>query len=123
MIHDLALRGYSLGLPTIEVPHAQIQIRPRVTTQRIQEIVAAYYDISPIHMTGASRSRPHAHPRQVAMFLCREMMGRSTPEIGRRFGDRDHTTVLHALKVVRKRLQTNDDLAEDIDTLKTLVRA
>lgn len=120
MTNDLALSGYSLGLPT--VPRAKIQVRPRVTVQRIQEVVSAYYDISSIHMTGDSRCRSHAHPRQVAMFLCRELMGRSTPDIGKRFGDRDHTTVLHALKAVRGRLGTDGELAEGVETLKVMIQ-
>jgi chromosomal replication initiator protein len=120
MMHDLALSGYSLGIRT--VPPAQIEFRPRLTVKRIQETVADYYGINRIHMTGESKCQRHAHPRQVAMYLARELLGRSMPDIGMRFGDRDHTTVLHALRCVSKRLKTNDDLAEDVRTLKKLVR-
>ena len=121
MIHDLSLSGYSFGLRAPSAEPVHIEFRPRVTTKRIQTVVANYYNISPAHMLGDSRCHRHAHPRQVAMYLCREMLGRSTPDIGKRFGDRDHTTVLHALKRIRDRIQTNDDLAEDIDLLKLML--
>lgn len=120
MMHDMTLSGYSLGLSGSTKP--LFEFRPRITAKRIQEEVAAFYGLNPIHMTGPSQCHHHAHPRQVAMFLCREVLGRSTPDIGRRFGDRDHTTVLHALSAVRKRMVHNENLVEEVAMLKARLR-
>ena len=120
MIQDLSLTGYSLGVHAYQRP--LMELRPRVTVKRIQEVVARYYGISFAHMTGDSKQWKHSHPRQVAMYLSREMLGRSTLDIARRF-NRDHTTVLHAISKVAERKKRNEDLVEDIATLKALVRA
>jgi chromosomal replication initiator protein len=120
MIHDLSLSGYSLGIQT--APQFMFQVRPRLTVKRIQEAVARYYDISPMHMVGESKEARHAQPRQLAMYLAREMLGRSTPDIGRLFGGRDHTTVLHALSAVSKRMKMYPDIVEEIEAIKAELR-
>ncbi len=64
-----------------------------------------------------SRHHDFARPRQEAMFLCREMAHRSLPDIGRRFGNRDHTTVLHAVRAVEQRMETDEETRLRIDAV------
>jgi chromosomal replication initiator protein len=123
MIHDLSLNNYSLGIRSATPILFQMEIRPRMTVKRIQEVVADYYGLTPDKMTSKSQHFAYAHPRQLAMYLCREMLGRSRADIGRRFGGRDHTTVIHALKRVRDRLTTNENLVEDVAAIKRRLRA
>ena len=109
--------GYSLGTGVMP----RVEVRRRITVKQIQEIVADFYDIPVFHMTSESREASHAQPRQMAMYLVREMLGRSTPDIGRRFGNRDHTTVIHALSAVKKRMARNEEYQEDAEYLKQKV--
>ena len=84
---------------------------------RIQAIVASYYKLNYEDMFSPVRDTYVCHPRQVAMYLVREITGASTPIIGRRFR-KDHTTVLSALKAVDKRLQIQPWLPGEMDTLR-----
>ena len=79
----------------------------------IMKIVSRYYDISPEQMITQKRSRDISYPRQVAMFLCRDLTGMSLPKIGQVFGGRDHTTVMHAC----------DKISEDMDSSADFCRA
>jgi chromosomal replication initiator protein len=88
-----------------------------ITVARIQSVVAEVCDIPLIEMTSQRRAREVARPRQVAMYLAKEMTPRSLPEIGRRFGGRDHTTVMHAIRQI-KRLRF-----EDAELERTICRA
>ena len=83
----------------------------------IQRMVCAHYGLPLRAMSAAGRAREMAWPRQVAMFLCRELTGRSLPDIGRRFGGRDHTTVLYALRAIEKRRRGDAELDEDLRLL------
>ncbi|MBT6983497.1 MAG: chromosomal replication initiator protein DnaA, partial [Rhodospirillaceae bacterium] len=67
------------------------------------------------------RARAVARPRQVAMYLAKQLTTRSLPEIGRKFGGRDHTTVMHAVKRIEELRQTDAALAEDIDLLRRML--
>jgi len=69
-------------------------------------------------MQSKRRSRVIARPRQVAMYLAKQLTPRSLPEIGRRFGGRDHTTVMHAVKKVDELLAEDDGLVRDVETLR-----
>lgn len=79
----------------------------------IKEKVALYYEINPMHLTGASRTLRHLRPRQIAMYLCHKHMTVSVSEIARRFG-RDHATVLHNLKVMENLLATDPEIKDDV---------
>jgi chromosomal replication initiator protein len=118
---DLALRGYSMKtlLPWGKIS-AEFRRAPKLpaTIKRIQATVAAHYDIPAYEMVSARRAREVAHPRQVAMFLTRELTPKSLPDIGRYFGGRDHTTVMHALAAVTERMSINDEIAEDVAMLR-----
>lgn len=87
-------------------------------TTQIQELVAVSYGLHPSCMTAKTRYREHAWPRQVAMFLTRELTGRSLPEIGRVFGGRDHSTVIHAIRAVKARMERDPALRADVDALR-----
>ena len=71
-----------------------------ITVDKIQNVVSNYFNIALSEMLSQRRSRPLARPRQIAMFLAKKMTTRSLPEIGRRFANRDHTTVIHAVKTI-----------------------
>jgi chromosomal replication initiator protein len=90
----------------------------RVTIEDIQRRVADHYNIRLADMSSPRRARAVARPRQVAMYLAKQLTTRSLPEIGRKFGGRDHTTVMHAVRKVEE-LKTNDEiLEEDIQRLR-----
>jgi chromosomal replication initiator protein len=93
----------------------------RVTIDEIQKRVAEHYNIRLADMHSARRARAVARPRQVAMYLCKQLTPRSLPEIGRKFGGRDHTTVMHAVRKIEE-LRANDrTLAEDIELLRRML--
>jgi len=90
----------------------------RITIEEIQKAVVAHYSLKLADMQSKRRSRVVARPRQVAMYLAKQLTPRSLPEIGRRFGGRDHTTVMHAVKKVDELLAEDDGLARDVESLR-----
>jgi chromosomal replication initiator protein len=90
---------------------------------RIQTIVALSYDLNPALMPSAVRWRKAAWPRQVAMYLTRELTDHSLPSIGRYFGNRDHTTVLYAIRAVEKRMASDPVYRGDVEALKGALAA
>lgn len=99
------------------------QPRLRLGVDKIQQTVAQYYRISPTDMSSNSRLRRVARPRQVAMYLCKQLTTRSLPEIGRHFGGRDHTTVLHAVRKVQSLCGESEEWGEDVRCLTELLNA
>jgi chromosomal replication initiator protein len=93
----------------------------RVTIEEIQKRVAEHYNIRLSEMYSARRARAVARPRQVAMYLAKQLTARSLPEIGRKFGGRDHTTVMHAVRKVDELRSTDRGFAEDIDLLRRML--
>jgi chromosomal replication initiator protein len=93
----------------------------RVTIEEIQKRVAEHYNIRLADMSSARRARNVARPRQVAMFLAKQLTSRSLPEIGRRFGGRDHTTVMHAVSRVAELMQHDASFAEDVELLRRML--
>ena len=89
----------------------------RVTIDEIQRKVSDHYRIRQAEMSSARRAREVARPRQVAMYLAKQLTPRSLPEIGRRFGGRDHTTVIHAVKQIEKLRQLDAELDADVRLL------
>ncbi len=89
----------------------------RITIDEIQRKVAEYYKVRLADMLSARRSREIARPRQVAMYLAKRLTPRSLPEIGRKFGGRDHTTVMHAIKRIDELRAADTDLEQDVATL------
>ncbi len=92
-----------------------------ITVDKIQNVVSNYYNIALSEMLSQRRSRPLARPRQVAMFLAKKMTTRSLPEIGRRFANRDHTTVIHAVKTITKISETDEEMKKNIHQIKALL--
>jgi chromosomal replication initiator protein len=93
----------------------------RITIDEIQKRVAEHYNIRLSDMHSARRARAVARPRQVAMFLCKQLTPRSLPEIGRKFGGRDHTTVMHAVRKIEELRSTDKTLAEDVELLRRML--
>lgn len=92
-----------------------------VNPELIKKCICSYFQIKQSDMESAKRSRNLAHPRQIAMYLCREMTDLSLPKIGEFFGNRDHTTVLHACDKIRSDMSTNDDFKKLISSLQAKV--
>ena len=109
---------------TLEMAEREIRdlIRPqepkRVKIEDIQRIVARQYNVSRADLLSSRRTANVVRPRQVAMYLAKTLTLRSLPEIGRRFGGRDHTTVLHAVRKIESLVSTDNALAEEIELLK-----
>ncbi len=95
----------------------------RVTIEDIQKRVAQHYNIRLADMHSSRRARAVARPRQVAMYLAKQLTSRSLPEIGRKFGGRDHTTVMHAVKKIEELRTSDGTMAEDIDLLRRMLEA
>lgn len=93
----------------------------RITIEEIQKKVADHFDIKLTEMHSARRARSVARPRQVAMYLAKQLTSRSLPEIGRRFGGRDHTTVMHAIRKVEELRGSDTSFAEDVDLLRRVL--
>ena len=100
-------------------PHCGAPTKPSaVMVAHIQHTVASYYGIEPGAMKSAQRGFEVSRPRQVAMYLSSVLTPKSLPEIGRRFGGRDHTTVIHAIKAVKARMASDAEVLLDVEVLK-----
>ncbi|WP_299619336.1 chromosomal replication initiator protein DnaA [uncultured Tateyamaria sp.] len=95
----------------------------KITVEEIQRKVSEHYNIRLSDMIGPKRLRSYARPRQVAMYLCKRMTSRSLPEIGRRFGGRDHTTVMHGVKRIEELKVSDGQIAEDLELLRRALEA
>jgi chromosomal replication initiator protein len=94
----------------------------RVTIDEIQKAVAEHFTIKMAEMTSSRRARIVARPRQVAMYLAKQLTSRSLPEIGRKFGGRDHTTVMHAVKRIEELIASDRAIAEDVEVLRRMLQ-
>ena len=92
-----------------------------ITVDKIQNVVSNYFNIPLSDMLSQRRSRPLARPRQLAMYLAKKMTTRSLPEIGRRFANRDHTTVIHAVKTITRLSEQDDEMKKNINQIKNLL--
>ena len=92
-----------------------------ITVDKIQNVVSNYFNIALSEMLSQRRSRPLARPRQIAMYLAKKMTTRSLPEIGRRFANRDHTTVIHAVKTITRLSEQDDEMKKNINQIKSLL--
>jgi len=94
----------------------------RITIDEIQKKVAEHYNVRIADMHSARRSRAVARPRQVAMYLAKQLTPRSLPEIGRKFGGRDHTTVIHAVRKIEELSAYDPAFREDVELLRRLLQ-
>tara|TARA_X000001036_G_C20674994_1_gene803834 strand:- start:325 stop:1707 length:1383 start_codon:yes stop_codon:yes gene_type:complete len=92
-----------------------------ITIDKIQNTVSNYFNIQLSEMLSQRRSRPLARPRQVAMYLSKKLTTRSLPEIGRRFANRDHTTVIHAVKTINRLSEKDSEMKKNIEQIKGLL--
>jgi chromosomal replication initiator protein len=107
-----------------EVLHDLIRANDRrVTIEEIQKRVAEHFAIRLADMHSPRRARAVARPRQVAMYLSKQLTSRSLPEIGRKFGGRDHTTVMHAVRKIEELRASDHGFAEDIDLLRRMLES
>ncbi|WP_298936399.1 chromosomal replication initiator protein DnaA [uncultured Ruegeria sp.] len=95
----------------------------KISVEEIQRKVSDYYNIRLSDIIGPKRLRSYARPRQVAMYLCKQLTSRSLPEIGRRFGGRDHTTVMHGVRRIEELKVTDGQIAEDVEMLRRSLEA
>jgi len=95
----------------------------RITIDEIQRRVAEHYNMRIGDMVSARRARAVARPRQVAMYLAKQLTSRSLPEIGKKFGNRDHTTVMHAVGRVTELMTSDSTFAEDVDLLRKMLES
>ncbi|MEY8827844.1 chromosomal replication initiator protein DnaA [Sedimentitalea sp. XS_ASV28] len=95
----------------------------KITVEEIQRKVSDYYNIRLSDIIGPKRLRSYARPRQVAMYLAKQLTSRSLPEIGRRFGGRDHTTVMHGVKRIEELKVIDGQIAEDVEILRRALEA
>jgi len=95
----------------------------KITVEEIQRKVSEHYNIRLSDMIGPKRLRTYARPRQIAMFLSKQLTSRSLPEIGRRFGGRDHTTVMHGVRRIEELRAQDGQIAEDLEMLRRALEA
>ncbi len=94
----------------------------KLTIEEIQRKVAEHYNVRLSDLIGPKRLRTIARPRQVAMYLAKQLTSRSLPEIGRRFGGRDHTTIMHGVRKIEELMTLDSQLADDLQLLKRLLQ-
>jgi chromosomal replication initiator protein len=128
-VNRLLAHNKLTGQPvTLEMAEREMRdlIRPaepkRVRIEDIQRVVARQYNVSRADLLSSRRTANVVRPRQVAMYLAKILTLRSLPEIGRRFGGRDHTTVLHAVRKIETLAGNDSALADEIETLKRLLQ-
>lgn len=90
----------------------------KISIQDIQTIVGAYYNVRLEDFTAKKRTKSIAFPRQIAMYLARELTDYSLPKIGEEFGGRDHTTVIHAHEKIKNQIENDEKLAKEIKNLE-----
>jgi chromosomal replication initiator protein len=95
----------------------------RVTIEEIQKKVAEHFNIRMADMVSSRKQRAIARPRQIAMYLSKRLTSRSLPEIGRKFGGRDHTTVMHAVRKVEELMSQDPAFAEDVELLERMLES
>src|SRR3712207_2673174 len=115
------MTGREIDVPFVEEVLANVlrANQRRISIDEIQTQVAEHYRIRKAEMTSARRAREVARPRQVAMYLSKQLTPKSLPDIGRRFGGRDHTTVIHAVRQIEKLRASDAELDADIPLLRS----
>ena len=123
LVAHVTLVGTSITIETAqEVLHDLLKSNnKKITIEEIQKKVAEHFNIRLTDMHSPRRSRSVARPRQIAMYLAKSITSRSLPEIGRKFGGRDHTTVMHAVKKVEELKHQDNNFNDDIELLKRLI--
>ena len=92
-----------------------------ISAEFVQETVAKYFNINAKDLKGSKRSNDIAFPRQIAMYLCRNVANMSLPQIGKDFGKRDHTTVMHACNKIEKEIKDNSNTKLIVESVKNIL--
>ena len=125
LLAHATLTGSAITLETAEIAIRDL-IRnrepKRVKIEDIQKLVASHYNVSRSDILSERRTAAVVKPRQIAMYLAKVLTLRSLPEIGRRFGGRDHTTVLHAVRKIEKLLGEDTGLNDEVELLKRMLQ-
>jgi chromosomal replication initiator protein len=95
--------------------------KKHVGIPQVQKAITEYYSLKPNDLKAKSRRRNLVIPRQLAMYLCREITDESLPGIGKAFGGRDHSTVIHACQKVKSDIETNTKLYTDMNAIKKML--
>ena len=127
-VNRLVAANHLTGEP-ITVPLAEKTLADLIRTQdarkvRIEDIlriVSRHFKVNRTDLLSARRSRDVVRPRQIAMYLAKALTSRSLPEIGRRFGGRDHTTVLHSVRKVEQMMKEDGELCQEVELLKRML--
>jgi len=124
IIADMQLIGREVTLETAQELLRDLlrSCERRVTIDEIQRRVAEHFNLRLSEMTSERRARAVARPRQIAMYLAKQLTTRSLPEIGRKFGGRDHTTVMHAVRKIEELTLSDRALAEDVELLRRMLQ-
>jgi len=93
-----------------------------ITIENIQQVVAKYYNLNIDDLISTSRLRKLVRPRQIAMYIARDITSYSLIEVGKKFGRRDHTTVMHAVESIKNLIKKNIYLKEDIEIIKSYIK-
>ncbi len=119
-----ALMDRPVTIDTVEEALGELPVRSekRVTVDDIQKAVAHYFDITVEDLRSKRRTKTVVRPRHIAMYLAKTLTTRSLPDIGRRFGGRDHSTVIHAVNKITDQLSSDAVLSEDIEALRRRLR-
>ncbi len=117
--------GTAITLESVQetLSDSRYMMGQRLTVDRIQRAVCEVFSVTPTDMVSKRRARVIARPRQVAMYLSKKLTKRSLPDIGRRFGGRDHTTVMHAVKRIDQLRADDDAFNTQIEAVETLLKA
>ncbi len=117
------LNGNSLGKEAVQkaLKDFACSMKKTTTPKKIIEAVANFYDVKLSSLSEKDRKREVVHPRQVAMYLLRRELNLSYPSIGEKFGKRDHTTAIHACEKIKKELEENESLNEEVHNIKQLI--
>ena len=92
-----------------------------ISSDYIQDVVGKYFNIDPLDLKGSKRSNDVTFPRQIAMYLCRNVAQMSMPQIGRDFGNRDHSTVMHSCNKIEKEIKNNSNTKLIVESVKNLL--
>ena len=119
-LHNLITHA-ELGNATISLEWAKIVLRdalrgqtPKITVDKIQRVVAEHYGMSREELLGRSRQQSIVRPRQIAIFMAKRLTQRSLPDLGRRFGNRDHTTIIHAVRRIETLSEKDEQIRSEI---------
>lgn len=117
------LNGDSLSKDDIKIILRDFTCSMKKTTtpKKIIEAIVDFYDVKMTDLSDETRKKEFVRPRQIAMYLLREELNLSYPSIGEKFGKRDHTTAIHACKKIKKELENNESLSEEVYRIKQLI--